>query len=69
MHMACLSMFDDIVQGFLNDAEDRDLHGTMELFFLAMYIHVDANGRMFLNSAGIPAQGGRQAQIVEMRWT
>src|SRR5919108_4951800 len=59
IYMGCLCMLDDIVQTFLNNAEDGDLHGIIQVTFFAMDIHSDMQRRMFLNFGGIPAQRSR----------
>src|SRR5512146_2867390 len=53
--MGCMRMFDDVVQGFLDDTERRDLRRLIQIAFFSHNIHADMDRRMLLNSACIPA--------------
>src|SRR5215208_6364773 len=65
--MAGLRVFNNIIQRFLNDPEDRDLYGVVQVMLLANDIYADTNGGMFLYFACIPAQGCRETEIIQMR--
>src|SRR3990172_7807114 len=55
IYMTCLCVFDNVIQRFLNDPENRNFHRVVQVRFLAGNIHPDAYGGMLLNPACIPA--------------
>src|SRR5262245_453685 len=44
IHMSGLSMFNDIIQTFLNNSKNSDLHGIIQVAFVSMDIHPDVKG-------------------------
>ncbi len=65
--MTGLRMFNNVIQRFLNNPEDCDLHGVIQVVFLANDINSNTKSGVFLYFACIPAQGRRETKIVQMR--
>ena len=64
--MCCLGMFDDIIQAFLDNAKDGDLHGIIQIAFLAVDIHPDVQGRVLLYPGSVPSNCCRKAQVIQV---
>ena len=61
------AVLDDIRKGFLCDAEEGCSHFSRERVFLPVEFEAHGQGCPPLHLAGIPTQGRRQSQVIQVR--